>query len=142
MAWRCPSSAIGSLGSAAAQSRIGPFRWPVAATLPSGASAIESTNPPEVLTSMMSATLVTATGGSGASRLQPIASAAIATRTKIFTSSYEREGFDVRLAAGEPADVERAGVHGDGAAVHEHLGHELAGDRAVHETVAAEASDD
>src|SRR5262245_50022596 len=57
-------------------------------------------------------------------------------------ASDEGERLDVGFAAREAADVERAGVHRDGAAVGEHLGHELAGDRSVHEAVAAEASDD
>src|SRR5206468_11493723 len=57
-------------------------------------------------------------------------------------SSDEGQRLHVGLAAGEPREVEGGGVHGDGAAVHEHLGHELAGDGAVHEAVAAEAGDD
>src|SRR5262244_96309 len=53
----------------------------------------------------------------------------------------ECERLHVGLATRESREVERRGVHRHGTALHEHLGHELAGDRTVHETVAAEARD-
>src|SRR5206468_12464808 len=63
-------------------------------------------------------------------------------RLRSRSGSDEGERLDVGFPAREAAEVERAGVHRHGAAVREHLGHELAGDRAVHEAVAAEAGDD
>src|SRR5215813_8731162 len=50
----------------------------------------------------------------------------------------ECERLHVGLATRESREIERRGVHRHGTAVHEHLGHELAGDRTVHETVAVE----
>src|SRR3989475_2910403 len=56
--------------------------------------------------------------------------------------SDEGQRLDVGLTARQPRQVEGGGVHGGSAAGHEHLRPELAGDRAVHEAVAAEAGDD
>jgi len=75
MAWRY-FARVFSAAPAGAQMRIDPFRSPVATRLASRVSAIESTNPPAVFTSPISAILVATTGATGASWRQPIASAA------------------------------------------------------------------
>src|SRR4029453_17366079 len=56
--------------------------------------------------------------------------------------SGERQRFQTRLAPGEALEVERRDVERARVAVGDQLGHQLSGDGAVHEAVAAEASDD
>src|SRR4029453_2099514 len=56
--------------------------------------------------------------------------------------SGERQRFQTRLAPGEALEAERRDVERARVAVGDQLGHQLSGDGAVHEAVAAEAGDD
>jgi hypothetical protein len=54
---------------------------------------------------------------------------------------HEREGLEHGLAASEAVEAQGRDVEGGGAAIGDQLGHELAGDRPMHEAVAAEPGD-